>query len=36
LDKKIKVLAIPDRFKYFQKELIDLLEQKAMPFIINI
>jgi predicted protein tyrosine phosphatase len=34
--KKIKVLAIPDRFKYFQKELIDLLEQKAMPLIINI
>ncbi|WP_425076954.1 phosphotyrosine protein phosphatase [Psychroserpens sp. S379A] len=28
---KIKVLAIPDRFKYYQKELIELLEQKAEP-----
>lgn len=29
--KKIKVLAIPDRFKYYQKELIELLNQKARP-----
>ncbi|MBW1297897.1 phosphotyrosine protein phosphatase [Aquimarina litoralis] len=34
--KKINVLAIPDRFKYFQKELIDLLEQKARPLIMNL
>ncbi len=26
---KIKVLGIPDRFKYYQKELIDLLETKV-------
>ena len=29
--KKIKVLSIPDRFKYYQKELIELLELKARP-----
>lgn len=33
--RKIKVLSIPDRFKYYQKELIVLLEQKARPIIIN-
>lgn len=27
--KKIKVLNIPDRFKYYQKELIELLEEKV-------
>lgn len=26
--KKIRVLHIPDRFKYFQKELIEILEEK--------
>lgn len=30
---KIKTLAIPDRYKYFQKELIDLLEQKVVPLL---
>ncbi|MFD2824449.1 phosphotyrosine protein phosphatase [Lacinutrix iliipiscaria] len=34
--KKIKVLSIPDKFKYYQKELIDLLEQKVKPLMINI
>jgi predicted protein tyrosine phosphatase len=29
--KKIKVLSIPDRYKYYQKELILLLEMKAEP-----
>ena len=29
--KKIKVLGIPDIFKYYQKELIELLEQKTTP-----
>ncbi len=29
--KKIQVLRIPDRYKYNQKELIDLLELKARP-----
>jgi predicted protein tyrosine phosphatase len=33
---KISVLSIPDRFKYYQKELIDLLEQKVSPLIINL
>lgn len=28
--KKIKVLNIPDRFKYYQKELIEILEVKLM------
>ncbi|WP_405207116.1 phosphotyrosine protein phosphatase [Aquimarina sp. LLG6339-5] len=32
---KIRILSIPDRFKYYQKELIDLLEQKAKPLILN-
>ncbi|WP_299336826.1 hypothetical protein [uncultured Psychroserpens sp.] len=29
--KKIKVLAIPDRFKYYQNDLIELLVLKAEP-----
>lgn len=29
--KKINVLSIPDRYKYYQKELIELLELKAEP-----
>ncbi|BAO74494.1 hypothetical protein [Winogradskyella sp. PG-2] len=29
--KKITILSIPDRFKYYQKELITLLEEKAEP-----
>ena len=33
--KKIHVLSIPDRFKYYQKELIELLEQKARRLILN-
>lgn len=33
--KKINVLSIPDRFKYYQKELIVLLEQKAVPLILK-
>lgn len=33
--KKIRVLSIPDRFKYYQKELVDLLEQKARPLIFS-
>ncbi|OSY89324.1 phosphotyrosine protein phosphatase [Tenacibaculum holothuriorum] len=32
---KIRVLSIPDRFKYYQKELIYLLEEKAKPLILN-
>lgn len=32
--KKISVLSIPDRFKYYQKELIELLEQKVSPLLI--
>lgn len=32
--KKIRVLSIPDRFKYYQKELITLLEDKAEPLFI--
>ena len=31
----IKVLAIPDRYKYYQKELIELLIRKAEPHIIE-
>lgn len=27
--KKIQILNIPDRFKYYQKELIEILEEKA-------
>lgn len=30
---KIKTLAIPDRFKYYQKELIELLENKVEVFL---
>jgi|TARA_B110000037_G_scaffold4163_1_gene4573 predicted protein tyrosine phosphatase len=33
---KIRVISIPDKFKYYQKELIDLLEQKARHLIINL
>jgi len=31
--KKINVLVIPDRFKYYQKELIALLEEKVLPYL---
>ncbi|WP_459209931.1 arsenate reductase/protein-tyrosine-phosphatase family protein [Aquimarina rhabdastrellae] len=34
-DFKIKVLNIPDRFKYYQKELIQLLEEKVIPYLEN-
>jgi predicted protein tyrosine phosphatase len=30
---KIRVLRIPDRYKYYQRELIDLLEEKAGGFL---
>jgi predicted protein tyrosine phosphatase len=30
--KKIRVLHIPDRYKYYQKELIELLDQKLGDF----
>lgn len=30
-DKRIKVLSIPDRFKYFQNELIEILVNKVEP-----
>lgn len=29
---KIKVLNIPDRYKYYQKELIELLEERVAPY----
>jgi|TARA_R110000737_G_scaffold151521_1_gene180788 predicted protein tyrosine phosphatase len=32
-DSKIKTLNIPDRFKYYQKELIELLEEKMEPYL---
>ena len=32
-DSKIKILNIPDRFKYYQKELINLLEEKMTPYL---
>lgn len=31
--KKIRVLHIPDRFKYYQKELIELLNDKLDSFL---
>ena len=31
--KKIKVLNIPDRYKYYQPELLDLLEEKVRPYL---
>lgn len=31
-EKKVKVLGIPDRFKYYQKELIAILEKKLNDF----
>jgi predicted protein tyrosine phosphatase len=34
-DKKIKVFNIPDIYKYYQKELIQVLEEKIDTFIIN-
>ena len=34
-NRKVKVLGIPDRYKYYEKELIDLIEQKALPLIEN-
>lgn len=34
--KKIKVLAIPDRYKYYQNELIELLEAKVLPLLKNL
>ncbi len=34
-EKKVKVLGIPDRFKYYQKELIAILEQKLNEFFTN-
>ncbi len=33
---KISVLAIPDRFKYYQKELIALLVTKAEPLFLDL
>lgn len=32
--RKLRVLAIPDHFKYYQKELIELLVMKAEPLLI--
>lgn len=34
--KKITVLSIPDRFKYYQKELIEHLEEKVVPLLYNL
>ncbi|HLV40718.1 MAG TPA: hypothetical protein VKY37_00435 [Brumimicrobium sp.] len=31
-DSKVKVLNIPDRYKYYQKELIEILEEKMNVF----
>lgn len=32
-DGKIKTLRIADRFKYYQKELIEVLEEKVTPYL---
>lgn len=32
-NRKIKTLRIPDRFKYYQKELIEILEKKVTPYL---
>jgi predicted protein tyrosine phosphatase len=31
--KKIRVLGIPDRYKYYQRELIELLEERATAYL---
>lgn len=32
-ESKIKILGIPDRFKYYQKELIEILEEKVSQYL---